>query len=54
MNTYFSQYGELVKCEIKTDPTTGASRGFGFVEYKVLAGAEDFFAADAANRPGER
>jgi len=33
VRTYFSQFGELVFCEIKRD-AHGQSRGFGFVRYK--------------------
>lgn len=35
----FAQYGEVISVKIITDPETGRSRGFGFVEME--AGAAD-------------
>ncbi|XP_014679606.1 PREDICTED: RNA-binding protein squid-like isoform X2 [Priapulus caudatus] len=34
LQEYFSKYGTVVKCILKTDPNTGRSRGFGFVVFE--------------------
>ncbi|XP_065560550.1 TAR DNA-binding protein 43-like isoform X1 [Artemia franciscana] len=34
MREYFSQYGEVVRSEIKRDSHTGKSKGFGFIHFK--------------------
>ena len=31
---YFEQYGKIKYCQVKLDPTTGTSRGFGFILYE--------------------
>lgn len=33
MKSYFEQYGEVVMVQVKTDPKSGKSRGFGFVRF---------------------
>ena len=33
MREYFEKFGHVADCTLKTDPTTGRSRGFGFVLY---------------------
>lgn len=33
MRRYFEQYGEVVMVQVKTDPKSGKSRGFGFVRF---------------------
>lgn len=32
LETFFSQYGEVIECRIITERATGRSRGYGFVE----------------------
>jgi len=34
LHAYFGQYGGIVSAEVKTDPSTGRTRGFGFVEFE--------------------
>lgn len=34
LRDHFGQYGEIESINIKTDPTTGRSRGFAFIVYK--------------------
>ncbi|KAI1710693.1 RNA recognition motif domain-containing protein [Ditylenchus destructor] len=33
LREYFSKYGQLAQCNVKTDPQTGQSRGFGYVGF---------------------
>lgn len=40
----FSNYGELVDCKVVLDPSTRASRGFGYVTFRNVADAEQALA----------
>jgi len=41
MGEYFSQFGDVSFVQVKKDPTTGESRGFGFVSFSDNETAED-------------
>jgi len=43
--TYFSRYGEVSDCVVVMNPTTGKSRGFGFVNFKDASCVETVMAA---------
>ena len=32
--SYFEQYGKIKYCQVKLDPSSGQSRGFGFILYE--------------------
>ncbi|KAK9466975.1 hypothetical protein V1512DRAFT_262811 [Lipomyces arxii] len=34
LNKYFSQFGEVTECQVMRDPSTGRSRGFGFLTFR--------------------
>ncbi|KAI1699026.1 RNA recognition motif domain-containing protein [Ditylenchus destructor] len=34
LNKHFSEYGQLTQCNVKTDPITGKSCGFGYVSFE--------------------
>ncbi|KAG5453448.1 TAR DNA-binding protein 43 [Clonorchis sinensis] len=38
LRNYFSQFGDLVMVQIKKDPDTGKSRGYGFVRFSDYSG----------------
>ncbi|KAF7262368.1 hypothetical protein EG68_00416 [Paragonimus skrjabini miyazakii] len=38
LRSYFSQFGELVMVQIKRDPSTGKSRGYGFIRFNEYSG----------------
>lgn len=40
LKKYFSQFGEITRVRLLKDKKTGKSRGYGFVEFKVLSSAE--------------
>ena len=40
LKEYFQMYGTVVDCTLKTDPTTGRSRGFGFVLFEDAESVE--------------
>lgn len=40
LRTYFTNYGVVVDCQVKRDPNTGNSRGFGFVTFKDSASVD--------------
>jgi len=40
LREYFEQFGEISDCTLKTDPHTGRSRGFGFVQFTDASAVE--------------
>ena len=42
---YFSRFGEVLDCVVVVNPTTGKSRGFGFVNFKDPSCVETVLAA---------
>lgn len=40
LRNYFTNYGVVIDCQVKRDPNTGNSRGFGFVTFKDAASVD--------------
>ena len=40
LRNYFTNYGVVIDCQVKRDPNTGNSRGFGFVTFKDSASVD--------------
>lgn len=45
LRDHFGQYGEIDSINVKTDPTTGRSRGFAFIVYKAADSIDKVVAA---------
>lgn len=45
LRDHFGQYGEIESINVKTDPTTGRSRGFAFIVYQVADSIDKVVAA---------
>lgn len=41
LQEYFAQFGPIKYCQVKVDPATGQSRGFGFVVYENTSGVDN-------------
>lgn len=45
LREYFTQYGEIENINIKTDPMSGQSRGFAFIQFVNAKTVDDLLAA---------
>jgi len=54
LKEYFATWGEVQDVDIKTDPQTGESRGFGFLLYKDEASIEEVVNNGPHNLDGKR
>lgn len=54
LSDLFSQFGELESVRIITDPGTGRSKGFGFLEFKKEADAEKALELDGQELDGRQ
>ena len=54
LKAHFSTFGEIEGVNLKTDPNTGRSRGFGFVIYKTVAGVESAVALEEHEIKGKK
>jgi squid-like protein len=54
LKTHFSTFGEIEGINLKTDPNTGRSRGFGFVIYKSVDGVEKAVAQEEHEINGKK
>ena len=43
---YFSRFGLIEECAVMTDHSTGKSRGFGFVTFRILESVEAVFRSE--------
>ncbi|XP_061555144.1 heterogeneous nuclear ribonucleoprotein D0-like [Phycodurus eques] len=53
LRDYFSKFGEVIDCNLKLDPMTGRSRGFGFVLFKEVASVDKVTAQKDHNLNGK-
>ena len=54
LKTHFEAFGEIETVNMKTDPTTGRSRGFAFVIYKSPEGVEKAVAKEEHELKGKK
>jgi len=45
LHQFFSRFGEVMDCVVVANPTTGKSRGFGFVNFRDASCVETVLAA---------
>lgn len=54
LKEYFGKYGEITDVNIKTDPNTGKSRGFGFVTFSTQDAVENVLKAGPHSVKGKQ
>jgi RNA recognition motif-containing protein len=52
LHDFFGKYGSLVEATVKTDPSTGRSKGFGFVVYSDSASVDKVLALGSVKLQG--